>query len=281
MLESWLGLLGKDVIRNTLPASSKANTSRSGVFPDEMNAQNDKDSFAWHAPFFALRKGRSYMDAFCLDVLPMPALVDRIEQAMRNESSCVQLYNEPFLLYSIVFSEWYIASLRMFWNLRTRIAATEDEASRGGTVGFRGLHDLAKHVSQMSGEVVNSAIELLKRVMEDHEVLSFNDPVVGEAQEKDFIDEMRLYCRDNLRAVECHMKGSRAGFLTLEKRVQNQINLSFNLATQRDSRIARQIADATRLDSIAMRTISILTLIFLPGTAVAVRILICFSVLWD
>lgn len=58
----------------------------------------------------------------------------------------------------------------------------------------------------------------------------------------------------------------------------------FNLVVQRDQAIAiatgranleiaqtsRQIAEATMRDSAAMRTIAILTMIFLPGTAVAV-----------
>jgi hypothetical protein len=36
------------------------------------------------------------------------------------------------------------------------------------------------------------------------------------------------------------------------------------------ARSARQIAEATRRDSAAMRTIAVLTMLFLPGTAVAV-----------
>jgi hypothetical protein len=53
------------------------------------------------------------------------------------------------------------------------------------------------------------------------------------------------------------------------RRLESQFSILFNLVNQRDSRLNYQIAAATRQDSAAMRTISILTLIFLPSTFVS------------
>jgi hypothetical protein len=48
------------------------------------------------------------------------------------------------------------------------------------------------------------------------------------------------------------------------------LSLSIGQANLEIARSARQIAEATMRDSAAMRTIAVLTMLFLPGTAVAV-----------
>lgn len=62
-------------------------------------------------------------------------------------------------------------------------------------------------------------------------------------------------------------------------RTKNRINLFFNLAVQNDSRInievarlTKDIAQESRKDSSSMITIAALTMVFLPGTFVAVRL---------
>ncbi|KIW93524.1 uncharacterized protein Z519_06129 [Cladophialophora bantiana CBS 173.52] len=77
---------------------------------------------------------------------------------------------------------------------------------------------------------------------------------------------------DILRRLECQ-KGTVEFWVRV---TQNQSPVLFNLINQRDSRLnysvaqsARQIAAASKRDSSAMKTISILTLIFLPGTFVS------------
>jgi hypothetical protein len=62
----------------------------------------------------------------------------------------------------------------------------------------------------------------------------------------------------------------------LKQRVQNHINLTFSLIAQDENRVARSmaresalIAVATKRDSTAMKTIALLTIVFLPPTFVA------------
>ncbi|KAF2752005.1 hypothetical protein M011DRAFT_13031 [Sporormia fimetaria CBS 119925] len=74
-----------------------------------------------------------------------------------------------------------------------------------------------------------------------------------------------------------HMYTSLVGQVSvLKERVQNDLNLLFNLVAQDNNRINRavavestRIASATRRDSAAMRSIALLTMIFLPPTFVA------------
>ncbi|KAF2000202.1 hypothetical protein P154DRAFT_204140 [Amniculicola lignicola CBS 123094] len=63
---------------------------------------------------------------------------------------------------------------------------------------------------------------------------------------------------------------------TLKERVQNHINLTYTLIAQDENRISRSVAEetaliavATKRDRAAMKTIAVLTIIFLPPTFVA------------
>jgi hypothetical protein len=56
----------------------------------------------------------------------------------------------------------------------------------------------------------------------------------------------------------------------LEARLKNEIGLAFHIAAQHESVLAQQIAQSAKEDSRAMKTISVLGLVFLPGTFVSV-----------
>lgn len=55
----------------------------------------------------------------------------------------------------------------------------------------------------------------------------------------------------------------------LGDRLHNEINLAFNTVAQHDSGITVRIGKAAQNDSAAVKTIALLTLIFLPGTFIA------------
>ncbi|KAL9612610.1 MAG: hypothetical protein Q9167_002816 [Letrouitia subvulpina] len=79
--------------------------------------------------------------------------------------------------------------------------------------------------------------------------------------------------------VEYHLNQNelrRFQTLCLQKRIQTQINVLYSLISQRDSRInltvahdSKTIAAAAMRDSKAMRTVAVLTLVFLPATLIA------------
>lgn len=63
---------------------------------------------------------------------------------------------------------------------------------------------------------------------------------------------------------------------SLHRRTQTQINVLYSMISQRDSKVnisvaedSKRIAAAAKRDSLAMKTVSMLTLVFLPGTFVA------------
>ncbi|KAF2673856.1 hypothetical protein BT63DRAFT_168540 [Microthyrium microscopicum] len=61
-------------------------------------------------------------------------------------------------------------------------------------------------------------------------------------------------------------------FRELLNRVQSQINVTFSLVTQQDSRTNTRIAESAARDNQTMKTITVITLLFLPSTLLAVSI---------
>jgi hypothetical protein len=76
----------------------------------------------------------------------------------------------------------------------------------------------------------------------------------------------------NLEYVCGLFRGTDRRLVGLETRINNAINLAFNLTAQVDNRRAQLDSRVMRKDSNSMRVIATLTMIFLPSTAVAVCI---------
>jgi hypothetical protein len=74
----------------------------------------------------------------------------------------------------------------------------------------------------------------------------------------------------NLEYVCGLFRGTDRRLVSLETRINNTINLAFNLTAQVDNRRAQLDSRVMRKDSNSMRVIATLTMIFLPSTAVAV-----------
>lgn len=55
----------------------------------------------------------------------------------------------------------------------------------------------------------------------------------------------------------------------LEERLRNEINLAFHIGSQYESIISARIAEAAQRDGMTMKTISVLGLVFLPGTLIS------------
>ncbi|KAG9198592.1 hypothetical protein G6514_009834 [Epicoccum nigrum] len=57
-----------------------------------------------------------------------------------------------------------------------------------------------------------------------------------------------------------------------QERLQSEITLAYNRITQRDSKVMLDISSATKSDSKAMKTVALVTMVFLPATFTSVRL---------
>jgi hypothetical protein len=143
------------------------------------------------------------------------------------------------------------------------------------------MHEMARHAIH-SSETLAMATETLTSIIKEQ------DNFIAD------VSRMAMKYRQtgkDLRYISTLFKSLHLRSKALEERLRNEINLvflsrnimhkfaltnkqAFNVVAQHDSRIAMRIADATQVDSAAMKTIAILGLVFLPGT------FICVSDLW-
>ena len=115
---------------------------------------------------------------------------------------------------------------------------------------FAALHNCAKHVIHLS-EAVESMILLTQSIISATASKAETTPPLAAKQ----LQESLQYRLSLFRSTQ--LKTS-----SLQKRIDNAINLSFNLVTQQDSLLMIQ-------DSQIIRIIAIITMIFLPTTGVA------------
>lgn len=163
---------------------------------------------------------------------------------------------DPYCLFVVVFNELFLQMDGLVWELISVFGAMEFNALNNldVTPDFVGLHNVAKHVIFMK-EGIDAALATYESMLQHHEqrhqIKGQNTPApIPKATHAALQHQQELF-----RSISIRLKG-------LDRRMQNIINLSFNLVTQQDSRIMKN-------DSSLMKTIAGVTLLFLPITTVA------------
>ncbi|KAI7216803.1 hypothetical protein KC333_g4613 [Hortaea werneckii] len=124
-------------------------------------------------------------------------------------------------------------------------------------VRFDEMHEVARHLVHTS-EVLSIALSVVQRMRSDYYSNSNNggdNGVLVYSRELDFITSM----------IECLLHRSEA----LEKRMSNEIALAFHRNAQSDTQFASQIAESAKRDGQTTKAISVLGMLFLPGTFVS------------
>lgn len=132
---------------------------------------------------------------------------------------------------------------------------------------FIGLHNLAKHMTHLA-EAIQScssvAEEILSRVKTAEPGPGYGLSRTGSGGSSSTLspNEVHQQLRDCIQYRRSLFQSTNLRLASMQKRVENTINLSFNLVTQQDSVIMIQ-------DSNSMKIIAVITMLFLPTTAVA------------
>ncbi|KAH9216499.1 hypothetical protein DL95DRAFT_460087 [Leptodontidium sp. 2 PMI_412] len=181
--------------------------------------------------------------------------------SLASKTSGQDIIDDPFCLLGTVFEVLYNRLDKIAWDL-ARVYSQEEEnillsadhpGSAADALDFVGLHMLSKHQIYLI-EVADAAMATLDSLTAHHERLLKSYAPASEFAFRRTQDTF-YHRRTNLKSTNLRLK-------SLEKRTQNIINLSFNLVTQADSRIMKA-------DSSSMKIIAVMTLVFLPCTAVA------------
>lgn len=170
--------------------------------------------------------------------------------------------SDPFWVYAGLAAEVARLEDSAVWAIRNQVRAIETERKPGRRPrpDYRRLHDIARHAIHVS-ETLDVATQTMKNILLEHEYFIAKEPVVEKGVSRNVHRQLLFY--ENMIESLRHRSASN------EKRLLNEIQLAFNIVAQYDAGISVEIGHATRLDSAAMKTISFVTLAFLPPTFIS------------
>ncbi|KAL8830795.1 MAG: hypothetical protein Q9191_001225 [Dirinaria sp. TL-2023a] len=192
-----------------------------------------------------------------------PELRERFEGLWSTDLTHV--LRDPFSLLIICFDQLWRQAQGVYNNVRETFGVVETDtlataADAGGGQrphhDFVGLHNIAKHIIHLKESSQGSAA-MLARLQEFHSELLKHPPQEGQ----DALQAMTLASQVlSQKVIQADVWTLRME--SLEKRVQNMINLAFNVVTQHDSQMMIE-------DSKSMRAIATVTVLFLPLATIA------------
>jgi hypothetical protein len=220
------------------------------------------ESYTWQRLAFVTHwSSPTHVTLFCFD-LP-PGLEVSIQQSLPNGNP-ETLSNHPYAIHAFLLDHITTLFDAAIWQLRDMVRLRElrrPTLSHPATAtNYTYLHELARHTTH-STEVCNTALNVIDSMLEDIRSLSpssFFPTTASTTILPDILRQKSLLTSYHLRSQ------------ALEARLKNEIGLAFHIAAQHESVLAQQIAQSAKEDSRAMKTISVLGLVFLPGTFVSV-----------
>ncbi|KAF2169606.1 hypothetical protein M409DRAFT_52133 [Zasmidium cellare ATCC 36951] len=227
------------------------------VFPKEFRPIPDI-SYDWHILTFVTYWEEGEVARLLCFNSPLQ-LKQMIEHSLR-EAIIDDLLAHPFAFHAIVME--HVAELydQAIWQFRDFVRDTEKQRMliEDPQPDYAAMHELSRHVMHCS-EVLSTA-------------LNVTDHILGELARWQHANVLQPAQDDPAPAIR-HQK-SMLQFMhnrsiAVEDRLKNEINLAFHITSQHSNLISAKIAHAAQVDSRAMRTISILGLVFLPGTFIS------------
>ncbi|CAI7605846.1 unnamed protein product [Penicillium glandicola] len=174
--------------------------------------------------------------------------------------------SDPFSWHAFFVDEMRKLYDQAIWDLRGVVWDVEayQAALEVFQPQFIMLHDLARHISH-SKEVLDVALETVDSMKYQYSMLDDQHPspdsrVQWHSQD---IERQFHFASKSLRSTKFRC-------VSLSERLQNEINLAFNIVAQRDNEISLQLAQRSFTDNTMMKTVAIVSMVYLPGTFVSV-----------
>lgn len=187
--------------------------------------------------------------------LPTPMIQPPIRGRLKN----------PFWIYNGILKEVLDLQDTSVWKIRDQVR--EIEKSRALVTqpnpDYSHLHELARHAIHVS-ETLDTATTTVDSILRRHAeyVAGVSDADKGQTRASKKLQD-RLHFLEHMFISLKHRSASN------QARLQNEIQLSFNIVAQSDARTSVEIGRAAQKDSAAMKTVAFLTLAFLPATFIS------------
>ncbi|KAF1365437.1 hypothetical protein EJ07DRAFT_96580, partial [Lizonia empirigonia] len=145
------------------------------------------------------------------------------------------------------------------WSVRDSVRNVE-KASKVRSSEFVLLHETARHAIHVH-ETINVSVETLQAIQHQALILSRTNRQRSGENPDDF-DQIQASVDSQVRLSRNLLSRAQSN----KERLQNEIELAYNVISQRDSQVMKALGEAGRSDSRAMRTIAVVTMAFLPPT---------------
>ncbi|KAJ5128616.1 hypothetical protein N7526_006782 [Penicillium atrosanguineum] len=169
--------------------------------------------------------------------------------------------NDPFWVYTRILEDVARLDDVTVWDIRDHVRKQEKVVLSSGQKpqpDYRRLHDIARHAIHVT-EALEVTVQNIEHIGRQHEVFvgSRTDSRAGAAHQE---------VSRRLAFFKSYIDSARQRSISNEKRLQNEIQLAFNVVAQHDAGTTVEISRAARSDSATMKTLAFVTLTFLPPT---------------
>jgi Mg2+ and Co2+ transporter CorA len=214
------------------------------------------------------------VELFCFGA---PVTIRDRFQKLKDTATCKDILLDPYILLEIVLGEMYkvmdqtgwaisdifgrieqASGINVLFMIRPLLILCQRALEMATTPGratqelldFQGLHNLAKHNIYLR-ENCDSALATLDDLRDHHKLSCGDQPTPAQDSTKQALKYQKTLFQSTQRRIA-----------SVDRRIENIIQLSFNIVTQGDSRLMQS-------ESQSMKTIAIMTLFFMPLGTVA------------
>ncbi|KAJ5835541.1 hypothetical protein N7447_001567 [Penicillium robsamsonii] len=173
--------------------------------------------------------------------------------------------NDPYIWHAVLIDEVKNIYDQTIWGLRGAVWDIEKYQKELGKFQpqFLLLHDIARHISH-SKEILDVALDTVDSAIHDYSMLNEQQP---NSSSESACNSRKI--QRQLYFASKSIRSTRFRCISLSERLQNEITLAFNIVSQRDSEVSVQLAKHSLSDNTMMKTVAIVSMVYLPGTFVS------------
>ncbi|KAJ5355254.1 uncharacterized protein N7496_012466 [Penicillium cataractarum] len=180
-----------------------------------------------------------------------------------NLSPEAHLLGDPFWVYPYILNSISNLEEKAVWAIRDQIRPIEKEQgeeppqpNKRPRPNYRKLHDIARHSIHVN-ETLDVSLQTIERILENHRTyMNPRDSVLFPSHRN---TQVWQTIQSRLSFPQSFLGSLRHRSISNEKRLQNEIQLTFQTVAQQDTLVMMD-------DSAALKTVALVTFTFLPPT---------------
>ncbi|EUC34092.1 hypothetical protein COCCADRAFT_4439 [Bipolaris zeicola 26-R-13] len=218
--------------------------------------------YHWHEMTFCYRWDSKSCSILCLgvDASFRSCLQEKLQQIWPDIQG-----SQPGCLLVPLIEVLVITYDQSVWSMRDIVRQAEKNRTHStrGITQSELLYEATRHAIH-SSETLEAALNTLSSIQHEIASQSMRSPSMP-CDVQDLAESINKRLDFQVRMLRnLHLRAQ-----SNKERVQNENVYAFNMATQRDSQIMKELGVAATEDSSAMRTIAVVTMFFLPPTFIS------------